>query len=93
MIRRDGGLGTPILAVRPPDGAHIAMGGQDGNRAQVTVRNDDSESARAVAYVEPGMIANVTRCDGRWCQISIESFRGYVQQKLLWGIYLNEIVK
>jgi SH3-like domain-containing protein len=67
--------------------------GQDGKPAQVAVRNDDSESARAVAYVEPGVIANVHRCDGRWCQISIESFRGYVQQKLLWGIYPNEIVK
>jgi SH3-like domain-containing protein len=61
--------------------------------AQVAVRSDDSESARAVAYVEPGVIANVHHCDGRWCQVSIESFRGYLQQKQLWGIYPNEVVK
>ena len=60
---------------------------------QITVRSDDSESARAVAIVEAGVIANIAKCDGRWCQVSIENFRGYLQQKQLWGIYPNEIVK
>ena len=60
---------------------------------QVTVRSDDSDSARAVAIVEAGVIANISKCDGRWCQLSIENFRGYLQQKQLWGIYPNEIVK
>jgi SH3-like domain-containing protein len=60
---------------------------------QVTVRSDDSDKARAVAIVEAGVIANIGKCDGRWCQVSIENFRGYLQQKQLWGIYPNEIVK
>jgi SH3-like domain-containing protein len=60
---------------------------------QITVHNDDSESARAVAIVEAGVIANIAKCDGRWCQVSIDKFRGYLQQKQLWGIYPNEILK
>jgi SH3-like domain-containing protein len=60
---------------------------------KVTVRSDDSENARAVAIVEVGVIANIAKCDGRWCQVSIENFRGYLQQKQLWGIYPNEILK
>jgi SH3-like domain-containing protein len=60
---------------------------------QVTVRNDDSDKARAVAIVEAGVIANIGKCDGRWCQVSIDEFRGYLPQKQLWGIYPNETVK
>lgn len=60
---------------------------------QVTVRRSDSESAKAVAKVEAGVIANVHGCDGRWCHVTIDNVRGYVEQKLLWGIYENEVVK
>ena len=40
-----------------------------------------------------GVIANIHRCDGRWCEVSIESYRGYLQQKQLWGVYPEEIRK
>lgn len=60
---------------------------------QLPVRNSDSERARTVAIVEAGVIANVHSCDGRWCSVSIDRFRGYMPQKQLWGVYENEIVK
>jgi SH3-like domain-containing protein len=60
---------------------------------QVPVRNSDSESARTVAIVEAGVIANIHACDGRWCRITIDRFKGYMPQKQLWGVYENEIVK
>lgn len=60
---------------------------------QVPVRNDDSERAGAVVNVEAGVIANVHGCDGRWCRVSIDRYRGYMLQKQLWGVYENEIVK
>lgn len=60
---------------------------------QIPVRNSDSERARTVAVVEAGVIANVHSCDGRWCNVSIDRFRGYMPQKQLWGVYENEIVK
>ncbi len=60
---------------------------------QVPVRNSDSERARAVVVVEAGVIANVHTCDGRWCSITIDRFRGFMPQKQLWGVYPNEIVK
>ena len=59
---------------------------------QVAVRSDDSERSRAVANVEAGVIANVQSCDGRWCHVTIDRFRGYVLQKQLWGVYENEVV-
>lgn len=60
---------------------------------QVPIRRDDSDSARTVALVEAGVIANVHGCDGRWCSVSIDDFRGYLPQKDLWGIYEGEVVK
>lgn len=60
---------------------------------QVSIRGDDSESAKVVAVVEAGVIANIVACDGRWCRVTIERFGGYVEQKKLWGVYEREVVK
>jgi SH3-like domain-containing protein len=60
---------------------------------QVPIRHSDSDSARTVALVEAGAIANVHGCDGRWCSVSIDSYRGYLPQKDLWGIYEGEVMK
>lgn len=61
--------------------------------AQIAVRLSDSESSRAVAIVEAGVIANVQTCDSRWCRISIDEFRGYIPQKQLWGVYQDEVIR
>jgi SH3-like domain-containing protein len=61
--------------------------------SQVALRENDSESARPAAMVEAGVIANVHSCDSRWCDVSIETFRGYVEQSKLWGIYQGEVIK
>ena len=42
---------------------------------------------------EAGVIANVRSCDGRWCYVSITNFRGYIEQKKLWGVYEGEVLK
>jgi SH3-like domain-containing protein len=60
---------------------------------EVPLRNDDRDSAKSVAMVEPGVIANIRTCDGRWCYVSIGSFRGYIEQKKLWGVYEGETIK
>lgn len=60
---------------------------------QVPVRNSDSDSSREIVRVEAGVIANIHTCDGRWCSVTIDRFRGYMPQKQLWGVYENEIIK
>jgi SH3-like domain-containing protein len=60
---------------------------------QVDIYRSDSQSSQAVAKVEAGVIANIHDCDGRWCQVTIDEYRGYLEQKKLWGIYENEVVK
>ena len=57
------------------------------------LRDDDSESARAIAQVEAGVLAGIISCDGRWCRVSVGGFRGYIEQTKLWGAYQGEVIK
>lgn len=58
-----------------------------------TLRDDDHEGARAVAQVEAGVLANIISCANGWCRVSVGSYRGYIEQKKLWGTYPNEQIK
>jgi SH3-like domain-containing protein len=60
---------------------------------QVPLRSAGRESASVIAHVEAGVIANVRSCDGRWCLLNIGEFKGYLEQKKLWGVYEGEVVK
>lgn len=60
---------------------------------KLELKADDSERASATAFIEAGVIANLQSCDSRWCYVSVETFKGYVQQSKLWGIYPGEVVK
>jgi SH3-like domain-containing protein len=59
---------------------------------KVALRNNDSSRATPVAMVEAGVIANISSCDGSWCRVSIDRFRGYIEQKKLWGVYEGEVI-
>jgi SH3-like domain-containing protein len=59
----------------------------------VPLRSAGREAASLVAHVEAGVIANVRSCDGRWCLLNIGEFKGYIEQKKLWGVYDGELIK
>ncbi len=52
-----------------------------------------SESADLAATLQSGVIVNLRNCDGAWCQIDGEGFKGYIQQVKLWGVYPNEKIE
>lgn len=60
---------------------------------KLELKADDSERAPATALIEAGVIANLQSCDSRWCFVTVETFKGYVEQSKLWGIYPSEIIK
>ena len=65
---------------------------KSGEPPQTPLRSDDRENAGAVAIVEAGVIANVSRCDRRWCLVVIGDYRGYIEQDKLWGVYAGEVI-
>lgn len=52
-----------------------------------------ADNADTVANLQTGVIANVKRCDRGWCRIYGAGYDGYMQQKLLWGVYPDEKVE
>jgi SH3-like domain-containing protein len=66
---------------------------QQGPQETVALRDDDSTSASTIANVEAGVLANIIDCNGRWCRVSVGTFRGYVEQSQLWGTRLGEVIK
>jgi SH3-like domain-containing protein len=51
-----------------------------------------SESADLAATLQSGVIANIRNCDGAWCLIDGDGFKGYIKQANLWGVYPGEKV-
>lgn len=70
----------------------LGKGGQ-AQAASATLRDDDRESARAIAQVEAGVLASIISCERGWCRISVGDYRGYIEQSKLWGTYPNEQIK
>ena len=62
-------------------------------RANVPLYASRSTRSSAVAGLEPGVLASVQSCDGKWCEISVDDFSGYVEQVKLWGVYRDEEVE
>src|SRR5271165_6783544 len=59
--------------------------------SQIYVR--PSESADLAATLQSGVIVNVRNCDGAWCLVDGDGFKGYIQQIKLWGAYPNEKIE
>lgn len=61
-----------------------------GDRVYADLLASARASASAVAKLEAGSLVSLRSCDGRWCAVSVSTFRGFMQQNKLWGIYQNE---
>ena len=64
-----------------------------GQQTSVALRDDDNDSARAIAHIEAGVLAGILTCNGQWCRVSVGGFRGYIEQAKLWGAYKGEVIK
>ncbi|MEZ5842826.1 MAG: SH3 domain-containing protein [Hyphomicrobiaceae bacterium] len=80
--------GRRTAIVEPwPERRHAGRGGL------VPLLEGRSLAAGVVAQLEPGAVAGVKSCDGRWCDVAVASYRGYVEQRRLWGVYPGERVR
>lgn len=58
----------------------------------IAVSDRPADASDVTAQLQPGVVANVKRCDGKWCRVIGTSFDGWVPQERLWGVYPNEKV-
>ena len=45
------------------------------------------------ATLQSGVIVNLRNCDGAWCLVDGDGFKGYIEQERLWGVYPGEKVR
>jgi SH3-like domain-containing protein len=58
----------------------------------IAVSDGTAADSEVTAKLQPGVVAQVRRCDGKWCRVSGSKFEGFVPQERLWGVYPNEKV-
>jgi SH3-like domain-containing protein len=54
------------------------------------LREDNSEHAGTVASLEPRVVVDIKKCDGAWCNVEVDGYRGWIEQSDLWGVYVGE---
>jgi SH3-like domain-containing protein len=52
-----------------------------------------SASADLAATLQSGVIVNIRNCDGAWCLVDGDGFKGYLEQEKLWGAYPDEKIQ
>lgn len=68
-------------------------GEKDKTAGRVRMLSKSSKNATLLANVEPGVIGDVKACEENWCRISVKNVDGYVEKKVLWGVYPDELIE
>jgi len=74
-------------------GRRTALVGADKKAPSYKIYTKPATDADVAATLQAGVIANVKTCDGSWCLIYGDGFKGYIEQIALWGVYPNEKVE
>ncbi|MEP0522061.1 MAG: SH3 domain-containing protein [Hyphomicrobiales bacterium] len=66
-----------------------------GRAEPLPLYRERSSGAKLNARLESGVLVNIEECDGSWCRANLrnsdeQTFRGFLQQDKLWGVYANE---
>ena len=56
------------------------------------IRRAPRADARIAAYLEAGVLGEVSECRDNWCHFSGEGYAGWIPQDSLWGVYPGETV-
>jgi SH3-like domain-containing protein len=62
-------------------------------KGETPMRDKAEAEARLVARVEPGVLVEVAECTGRWCRISADGVKGWIEQGRVWGAYPGEVFR
>lgn len=55
-----------------------------------TLYKKPESDARAVAQIEPGVVAKLNECADTWCNVSVSGYSGWISKTSLWGVYEHE---
>ena len=53
---------------------------------------EPSPDAAVVARLQPGVIADLQRCESRWCRLTADGHTGWIRRDAFYGVYPGETV-
>jgi SH3-like domain-containing protein len=56
------------------------------------MRRRPEAQSEIVARAEPGVVARLLECQGKWCHIDAGGYQGWLERGDLWGIFPDETV-
>jgi SH3-like domain-containing protein len=62
-----------------------------GENSKIYARPSASDDLAAT--LQSGVIVNIRSCDGSWCLVDGDGFKGYIEQVKLWGVYPDERIQ
>lgn len=63
------------------------------SKVTIPLYKNSKAVALPIVRLESGVKVLVKSCTGQWCLVSVGGFKGWIEQKKLWGVYLGEIIK
>jgi len=57
------------------------------------LRKRPYENTVIIAYLQPGIVAELEDCESEWCDIRVSGYRGWIPRVALWGVYPHEFTK
>ena len=64
-----------------------------GEKVFVNMRREALPSSTVTAKLEPGVMVNISECNGAWCLAKSDGAEGWVAQSEIWGAYPGEAFK
>jgi SH3-like domain-containing protein len=58
--------------------------------AETTLHTSPDEQSQPLVRLAPNVMVEIVKCRGNWCQIRVNTFKGWIQRQFLWGVYPHE---
>ncbi len=59
----------------------------------IVIYKKPDTATRPVVKLEPGVQAQILKCQKSWCRIAVAGYKGWLNRSQIWGVYPNEIIK
>lgn len=63
-----------------------------GKKPQI-VRAEPNNKAKPLLKIEPSVIVRLVQCSKSWCLLQTGKYKGWIEKKLLWGVYPDELIE
>ncbi len=57
------------------------------------MHQEPADTSPVTARVEPGVIPELLKCEGEWCRVEVQGYKGWLKRDQFYGVYPTEKVE